>query len=159
MNVLLAVDNSPLSDTVTKAVLAQRPAKETAVKVLQVLIPPPLLVSREMSGYDPEMERVLQAQREEAESNVASIADVLRSHGFDVSVDVEYGEIEAKILQVAGAWPADLIVLGSPEHGRLGAFLSRNISQSVAKHARCSVEIVRETSVRPEAYLHSVHPT
>lgn len=159
MKVLLAVDNSPLSEVVTQAVVAQRPAKETAIKVLQVLMPPPLLVSREMGGYDPEMEWALQAQREEAESNVGSIAEVLRSHGFTVSVDVEYGEVEAKILEVAGAWPADLIVLGSSEHGHVGALLSRNLSQSVAKHARCSVEIVRDTCVRPAAYLHSVHPT
>ena len=48
------------------------------------------------------------------------------------------------ILNEASAWGADLIVVGS--HGRQGAsrFLLGSVSEPVAFHANCSVEIVRE---------------
>ena len=47
------------------------------------------------------------------------------------------------ILKEATTWGADLIVMGS--HGRRGLkrFLIGSVSESVAMHAGCSVEIVR----------------
>lgn len=46
-------------------------------------------------------------------------------------------------LEQASKWGADLIVLGS--HGRKGLkhFLLGSVSETVARHAICSVEIVR----------------
>jgi nucleotide-binding universal stress UspA family protein len=47
------------------------------------------------------------------------------------------------ILEEAHKWGADLIVVGS--HGRRGVnrFLLGSVSEAVASHARCSVEIAR----------------
>jgi nucleotide-binding universal stress UspA family protein len=47
------------------------------------------------------------------------------------------------IFQEAAEWGADLIVAGS--HGRRGAsrFLLGSVSEPVAFHAKCSVEIIR----------------
>jgi nucleotide-binding universal stress UspA family protein len=47
------------------------------------------------------------------------------------------------ILEEAHKWGADLIVVGS--HGRhgLSRFLLGSVSEAVASHASCSVEIVR----------------
>ncbi len=156
MNILLAVDGSPNDEAVIDAVLQHRAPGETMVKVLHVLEPPPLLVTREMGGYDAELDSVLQSQREEAETNVQKIAGTLRSHGFLVSSVVEYGDAKAKILELAAGWPADLIVLGSDVHGSLDGLLSRSVSQSVARHALCSVEIVRTPLVHsPERSQHA----
>jgi nucleotide-binding universal stress UspA family protein len=49
------------------------------------------------------------------------------------------------ILEEAHKWGADLIVLGS--HGRRGIsrFLLGSVSEAVASHAHCSVEIIRGT--------------
>jgi nucleotide-binding universal stress UspA family protein len=48
------------------------------------------------------------------------------------------------ILQNAEEWGADLIVCGS--HGRRGLsrFLLGSVSEAVASHAKCSVEIIRQ---------------
>jgi nucleotide-binding universal stress UspA family protein len=48
-----------------------------------------------------------------------------------------------EIVDRAAEWHADLIVLGS--HGRHGLdrFLIGSVSEYVARHAPCSVEIVR----------------
>jgi nucleotide-binding universal stress UspA family protein len=156
MKILLAIADSHDSDAVTGAVLAQRPARETTVKVLQVIEPPALLVAREMGGYDPELETAFQAQREAAEANVERVAEVLRSHGFEATTLVEEGYVKAKILEVADSWPADLIVLGAHEHSGLEGIVTRSVTQSIAKHALCSVEIVRNPAVRsPENARHA----
>jgi nucleotide-binding universal stress UspA family protein len=157
MKILLAIDASQDSDAVIDAILAQRPARETTIRVLQVLEPPPLLVAREMGGYDPELETVLQEQREEANAKVARVVELLRSHGFDARELVEEGDPKAKILEIAGAWPADLIVLGAHEQNGLQGILSRSVTQSVAKHAPCSVEIVRNPAPRSPARARHAH--
>ena len=52
-------------------------------------------------------------------------------------------EVRAGILDTAAEHHAEMIVLGS--HGRRGLkkFLLGSIAESVARHARCSVMIVR----------------
>ena len=63
--------------------------------------------------------------------------------GFKVQTAVEEGDPKSKILDHATRWGADIIVLGS--HGRKGFehFLMGSVSESVVRHAPCSVEIVR----------------
>jgi len=48
------------------------------------------------------------------------------------------------ILAAADSWEADLIVMGS--HGRRGfdRIVLGSVSESVAMHARCSVEVIRK---------------
>jgi len=60
-----------------------------------------------------------------------------------VSTEIRDGDPKEIILNVAAAWSADLIVLGS--HGRTGfdRLLLGSVSQAVALHAPCSVAIVR----------------
>ena len=73
-------------------------------------------------------------------------ADLLSKAGLRVSRQVT----EAKdtpsraILAAADSWEADLIVMGS--HGRRGfdRIVLGSVSESVAMHARCSVEVVRK---------------
>ena len=157
MKILVAIDASHDSDAVIDAILAQRPASETTIKVLQVLAPPPLLVAREMGGYDPDLEAALEGQRETASAKVSDVVELLRSHGFDARALVEEGDPKAKILEVARSWPADLIVLGAHEESGLQGILSRSVTQSVAKHAPCSVEIVRHPDVRSPAKSQHAH--
>lgn len=47
------------------------------------------------------------------------------------------------IIQEAETFGADLIIVGSHGHEAVAGFLLGSVSQSVALHAKCSVEIVR----------------
>lgn len=126
--------------------IEQARPENTEVRVLHVLEPAPLLFARATGGYDPAFETAWEAQRQHAEALVAKAAERLRARGLSVVAAVEQGEPKLKILDVAEEWQADLIVLGS--HGRKGLsrFLMGGISDAVARHAGCSVEIVR---IRP----------
>jgi nucleotide-binding universal stress UspA family protein len=143
MKILLAVDDSKFSEAAIQSVLAQARPQETEVRVLHVLEPPSLLLGREMGGYDPELEAVWKALREQAKALVGKTEGKLRTAGFTVSPSFEEGDPKSRIIDVAKEWKADLIVLGS--HGRKGMerFLMGSVAESVARHAECSVEIVR----------------
>jgi nucleotide-binding universal stress UspA family protein len=78
-----------------------------------------------------------------AEALVARAAQQLRDAGFSTSTTVREGEPRRVILDGAAAWDAELIVVGS--HGKTGLdrVLLGSVSEHIARHARCSVEIVR----------------
>ena len=143
MRILLAVDGSQCSDRALKAVIARTQPKDAEIRVVHVVEPPSLLVAREMGGYDRALDAVWEAETKQAQALVAKVADELRSNGLKVTTAVEQGEPKSKIIEAASKWHADLIVVGS--HGRKGLehFLLGSVSDAVARHAGCSVEIVR----------------
>jgi nucleotide-binding universal stress UspA family protein len=79
---------------------------------------------------------------------VEKTVEALGAKGLKATGTVENGDAKSKILEAAKNWRADLIVLGS--HGRKGLehFLMGSVSEAVARHAGCSVEIVRIRSKR-----------
>ena len=140
--VLLAIDESKFSEAASQMLIEQvRP--ETEVQVLHVVEPMPLLAARERGGYDPAVEAPWDAQTEQATALVNSIAASLRLKRVNVATEFARGNPKSEILDAAEKWKADLIVLGS--HGRTGLerFLLGSVSEAVARHAHCSVEIVR----------------
>ena len=143
MKILIAIDNSKFSEAAIQAVTERGRPQHTEVRVLHVVEPIPLLVSREMAGYDPAIETAWESQKQSAEALVAKAAESLHARGLKVTTAVVEGDPKSKILDLAEEWHADLIVIGS--HGRKGLsrFLIGSVSDAVARHARCSVEIVR----------------
>jgi nucleotide-binding universal stress UspA family protein len=91
------------------------------------------------SGYAPELED----QKKPARELVERIAKELRSAGFKVDAAVEVGDIRESIIDSAAEWRADLIVVGSHGRGGIQRFLLGSVAEFVARHAKCSVEIVR----------------
>jgi nucleotide-binding universal stress UspA family protein len=146
MKILLAIDESGSSQAAVQSVLATAWPSGTEIKVLHVVEPPSLLMEREMSGPDPEFEQVWNALREQAKDLVAKAAEALRKPGWNITPALEEGDPKSKIIDLANDWHADLIVVGS--HGRkaLHRFLLGSVSEAVARHAHCSVEIVRTSA-------------
>jgi nucleotide-binding universal stress UspA family protein len=140
MKVLIGIDDSKFSEDVIQAVVTQLRPENTEVLVLHELEPISLLSPPEMAqGYAPELEE----QKEPARELVERFAKKLRGAGFEASTAVEIGDVRVSILDTATEWHADLIVIGS--HGRKGieSFFLGSVTESVARHAKCSVEIVR----------------
>jgi nucleotide-binding universal stress UspA family protein len=116
---------------------------DTEIRVLHVVEPPSLLLGREMTAHDPEFETVWKALREQAKALVEKATERLRRSGLNVTPALAEGDPKSQIIDVASDWHADLIVLGS--HGRKGLdrFLMGSVSETVVRHAHCSVEIIR----------------
>jgi nucleotide-binding universal stress UspA family protein len=84
-------------------------------------------------------------RRSAAAALLESAADQLRQAGFTTAASLREGDPRQAILECAKEWHTDLIVLGS--HGRKGLDrLLGSVSDSVARHAPCSVEIVRSVN-------------
>lgn len=143
MKILLAIDDSRYSQAAVEAVIAQAKPEETEVRLLHVVEPTPVFSDGEAWVYYPDYGAVRHEQREEAEGLLARAAQALRDAGITVSTAVETGNPKVVVIDGATSWHADLIVVGS--HGRKGLdhFLMGSVSEAVARHAPCSVQIVR----------------
>lgn len=146
MKILLEIDDSEFSEAAIEAVIRQATPQETEVKVLHVIEPIPIYPNGQAWGYGPEASQVLKEQRNEAEELVARAGQTLREKSFKVMTAIEEGNPKEVIIDSAAEWHADLIVVGS--HGRKGLdrFFMGSVSDAVARHAHCSVQIVRVQS-------------
>jgi len=143
MKILLALDDSRFSEAALQSVLRQAKSGDTEVRVLHVVEPPSHLTAGGMAGYDTALDGELKAESQKGEALAAKAAERLRSNGVKVNPMSVPGDPRSKIIDCAAEWRADLIVVGS--HGRTGVsrFLMGSVSEAVARHAHCSVEIVR----------------
>jgi nucleotide-binding universal stress UspA family protein len=143
MKVLMGIDDSKYAAEIARAFVAQFRAQNTDVLVLHVLQPLGLMAPPEMAmGYAPELEEM----KKPAQELVERVAKQLRGAGFKAEIAVEVGDVRERILDSATEWRADLIVLGS--HGTRGIqrFLLGSVAEFVARHAKCSVQIIRTSA-------------
>lgn len=144
MKILLAVDDSRFSQAAIQSVLQTARPQETEVRVLHVL--EPILPPPEAQTWSPHRiyAEMMEQRRKDAAVLVKRGVESLKAAGFTLcSYALEDGIPKVIIVDEAKRWGADLIVLGS--HGRTGLdrFLLGSVSEAVARHAACSVEIVR----------------
>ena len=154
MRVLLAIDDSKFSEAATLSLVEIAKPQETQVHIIHVI---DALSNQlpEMTVHYPGIEHERDAQLKPANALLAKMAALLRSKGFRVTTAVALGNVKSKILDAAETWPADLIVLGSHSRKGLERFLMGSLSEAVARHAHCSVEIVR---IPKDAYERAKRP-
>jgi len=146
--ILLATDGSASSDRAAQSI-ADRPwGKETEIEVFsvvelvlpttQALLEPPYVESEQL-----EAQRAEAMQR--AQNAVASAKRILSKTFPHVaeSISVLVSGPKAVITEEADQTGADLIVVGSHGHRGVERFLLGNVSEGVALHAHCSVEVIR----------------
>jgi len=142
MRVLLAIDDSKFSEAATKAVIQQMRPEQTEVCVFHV-VEPPLLIA---SYYEGEIGTLAGAERqwhERAKNLVKTAEQLLSKAGFKVETAVAEGDARPAIIDHASKWKADMIVVGSQGRKGLVRFLMGSVAEYVARHAPCTVSIVR----------------
>ncbi|MEQ1885123.1 MAG: universal stress protein [Bryobacteraceae bacterium] len=148
MRVLLATDGSTCSVEAAHSIAKRQWPKGTEVKVLSVveLNPTFMQAAFEPPFADQEgMEEIREAAIGRAQNAIAEARKIIEDSGVTTSESLSVLLEDAKkiILDEAQDWKADLIVLGS--HGRHGfqRFLIGSVSEAVAMHAGCSVDVIR----------------
>ena len=137
MRVLLATDGSEDART-AGAWLTQLPlpAGSRLRVVCAVSIPP--------SALDvPPVRDFVASLRAEAKRDAETARAELAPWFSDSDAQVLEGDAREAILRAAEEWPADLIVLGARGLGAMAGFLLGSVSLGVARHARCSVLVVK----------------
>jgi nucleotide-binding universal stress UspA family protein len=156
MKILLAVDGSSFSDAAVAEVASRPWPANSEVKILSVAEPPilPMVESWAPSGnYFEEIVKIAETQ---AQNIVRKAASELRDRQGDklrITTEVIEGQPRFVITGEAERWGADLILVGSHGYRGLTRLWLGSVSQTVATHAPCSVEIVhsrRQQSQLPQ---------
>jgi nucleotide-binding universal stress UspA family protein len=142
MAILLATDGSEASLEAARSVAGRPWPSGTRVRVVSVARSTPspadswTIPSAMLKGFD-------EQARQAAKKAAASAAHILESAGLAVSEAVLQGDPRKCLVDESRADPTDLLVVGS--HGRHGfdRLLPGSVSEFVAIHAPCSVEVVR----------------
>ncbi len=147
MKVLLAIDDSKFSEAAAQAVIQQMRPDRTDVLVLHV-VEPLLLIPYE---YIVDVATLQAAQKEvlkKGKELVVRAKEQLEKAGFKAQTAVQEGDPRSTILDYAARTSVDVVVVGS--HGRKGLdrFLIGSVAEAVARHAVCSVWVVRIPSAR-----------
>ena len=146
MKVLLAIDGSACSDAAVAEVSRRPWPTGSEVKVFSV-VELPVVPAIDPWTIPPDyFEEIMKAARESAGEAVGKAVAKLQM-GEDKTLKITSQMIEGSpkraILDEAEQWRADLIVVGSHGYGVLNRLLLGSVSQAMALHAKCSVEIVR----------------
>jgi nucleotide-binding universal stress UspA family protein len=147
MKILLAIDGSSFSDAAVNEIASRPWPSESEVRVISVVEPPLLPTVETWVPPDNYIEALEKAGEEQGQSIVSKAADRITSAQRDklrVATEIVKGYPKHAIIESAETWGADLIVVGSHGYRGLTRLWLGSVSQAVALHAKCSVEIVRD---------------
>lgn len=120
------------------------------ISVVPLVIPAGEMISPTLGPIYASSDIVESLQRDargQAEEAVSRARQLLSEAGIKAvgSELLPMGDAREVILDQAKAWAADLIVVGSHGHHGIDRFMLGSVSESVAMHAHCSVEVIRES--------------
>lgn len=146
MKILLAVDGSPCSALAADEVARLPWPAGSILKIVSVVEPfaPPMSepVVLPQSYFD-ELDEAVRANARDAIEGALAKLSGRGGEALKVETEILRGSAARAILDEAEGWGADLVVVGSHGYGRAKRFLLGSVSQAVASHAKCSVQIVR----------------
>jgi len=146
MKVLAAIDGSPCSSAVTDEIMSRPWPKDTEVKILTAV--------EGTVPFTPDTWALDEVYLDQLDRNAVHEAEVVidkamerlesRPHpDFKISREIMKGLARDVILSEAEQWEADLILIGSHGYHGFQRLMHGSVSQAIASHGKCSVEIVR----------------
>ena len=145
MKILVGTDGSNCSEKALHAVASRPWPAETLVRVISVresMVPAAAMPQ----AFDPVlMDEVIERERRRSEDALARARQTLSSAGLKLcdSSETLLGDPRTVLLDEAKSWGADLVVVGSHGLHGLDRVLLGSVSEAVAMHAHCSVEVIR----------------
>lgn len=147
MKIMLAVDGSSCSEAAVEEVAIRPWPPKSELRVVSVVEPHASITAEPWVATENHFEETERIERDEAKRAIDGSLEVVRkgkgSAKLHLTGDILNGSARRVINEEAEAWGAELIVLGSHGYKTWQRFLLGSVSQAVALHAGCSVEIVR----------------
>ncbi|MFI1462468.1 universal stress protein [Nocardia carnea] len=139
-SVLLAVDTSPTADHAARAGTILTPSADHTL--VHAAVVPGERMLRTHGVTESGLHELRRSGRDSAGPHIEELAHTLRPS--PVRTVVESGQPAPRIIETARALDADLVVVGSGRHTRIGYALLGTTGQGVLLHARSDVLIVPE---------------
>jgi len=148
MKILLTIDGSDYNQAVVEELGKRLLPSGTKIHIVSAFDISPIVLSIPTPGgaignYYEDVKIVAQNASVKATKDAAKYLHDKNSTLAITTTAIE-GSPKMVILKEAETFGADLIVVGSHGHGAVASFLLGSVSQAVALHAKCSVEIVRK---------------
>jgi nucleotide-binding universal stress UspA family protein len=146
MKIILATDGSSFSVAMVKDFAHWTLPINTKVKIISVYEVDSLMNVAPMGVLTEYYDDASMTSLKFAEKSVAAAAEIIKNKNPELAIATAVipGVPKTVIVDEAEKFGADLIVLGSHGYGLVERLLLGSVSQSVALHAKCSVEIVRK---------------
>ena len=93
----------------------------------------------------------MDASRKQHDELARAMTSELQAAGLTAEADRRAGDAATEILVAAGAFKADVIVMGTRGRTGLTRLVLGSVARNVLQHATCSVLIVREGASSPHA--------
>ncbi len=147
MKILLPIDDSEYSEAALRTVIRQFRPQNAEVRVIHVDEWPKGMPVSLAFAEGPESAQHILAVHEEGRRRsreiVAAAVRRLQAAGFEATNELRDGDARRAILEAVAEWQPDVVVMGSHGRGGLRRLLLGSVSESVVRHAPCSVEVVR----------------
>ena len=147
MKILLAVDGSPCSDAAVEEVASRPWPPDSEVRIISVVEPHTAITAEPWAATDNYFAEVEKIECDDAKAAIDRAQALLHNGKVSVALhvtgDILHGSARQVIIEETEKWNAKLIVLGSHGYKTWERLLLASVSQAVALHAGCSVEIVR----------------
>lgn len=143
--VLLAIDGSKESHLATRAAIEVAGVAGSELHVLFVLETAQLLPQMPYPGFEAwETSGTVEEAKQNARRLLSRVSERVEAGGGTVKEShLAVGKPDKEIVGLAGELDADLVILGSRGLGAVGRVLLGSVSDSVVRHALCSVLVVR----------------
>ncbi len=150
MKILLATDGSPHNKAVVDKVAGRLFPPNDKLRIISAYERTARIMTLDTMGVSKEY--YAEADRsalKAAQNTIENAEKVMRRKNpmLSITSTVIEGSPKNVILEEAATFGADLIIVGSHGYGVVERFLLGSVSQAVALHAKCSVEIVRIKSI------------
>jgi len=147
MRIMIAVDGSPCSEAAVAEVASRPWPPESEVRVISVVERHAVMTAEPWVPTENYFEEIEKTENEEAKRAIGRAEKLLREGNGTSKMafagDILHGSARQVITEEAEKWGADLIVLGSHGYKTWERLLLGSVSQAVASHSGCSVEIVK----------------
>ena len=138
--IIVAVDLSDVATVALDQTVSFARAFKSHVLILHVEVPVPTYIGNEI------VQPVLPADNEEEmtliKKDLSSMVDYLNQRGVECEYELMKGPIVETIIEKAGGYNADLIILGAHNHGFLYRAFIGSVCSGVVKHSPCPVLII-----------------
>ena len=154
MNILIATDGSDFSRrALDKACELATGRNDIHLRVVCVYEPQVPMAAETFALSAEYFDKLGNLARERAGTVAREDAEYLETRfpggGVEIDYAVELGRPAQMIVEVATAWGADLIIVGSHGHGFWGRLALGSVSDAVLHHAPCSVLAVKDHRIQP----------
>jgi nucleotide-binding universal stress UspA family protein len=148
MKILVATDDSVFSDAAVEmasSIFSRR--KDLSVKIVSAYETPAAIAAEPFSVPADVFQEIADMERARSENCITHAISLFRTRAESADIQlsscVGLGRPASVIIDVAGEWGADLIIVGSHGSGLWKRAMLGSVSDAVVHHAPCSVLVVR----------------